>query len=129
MAVHAHPDDESSSTGGVLARYSDEGFTTVVVTCTNGEMGDGPDHVNPHDEGHDDAAVARTRLAELDQACEVLGVTHSVRLGYRDSGMAEWEYQGHEDAFCNVPLDTGAGRLLELFEKYRPDVVITYANA
>ena len=24
MAVHAHPDDESSSTGGVLARYADE---------------------------------------------------------------------------------------------------------
>ena len=40
MAVHAHPDDESSSTGGVLARYADEGVRTVVVTCTNGELGD-----------------------------------------------------------------------------------------
>ena len=42
MAVHAHPDDEASSTGGVLARYSDEGIRTVVVTCTNGEFGDTP---------------------------------------------------------------------------------------
>ena len=42
MAVHADPDDESSSTGGVLARYGDEGVTTVVVTCTNGEMEHGP---------------------------------------------------------------------------------------
>jgi LmbE family N-acetylglucosaminyl deacetylase len=39
MAVHAHPDDESSSTGGVLARYAEEGVRTVVVTCTNGELG------------------------------------------------------------------------------------------
>ena len=42
MAVHAHPDDESSSTGGVLATYGDVGAQTIVVTCTNGEMGDGP---------------------------------------------------------------------------------------
>ena len=42
MAVHAHPDDESSSTGGVLAKYSAEGIRTVVVTCTNGEFGDAP---------------------------------------------------------------------------------------
>ena len=40
MAVHAHPDDESSSTGGVLAMYADEGIRTIVVTCTNGELGD-----------------------------------------------------------------------------------------
>ena len=40
MAVHAHPDDEAISTGGVLARYSDEGVQTVLVTCTNGESGD-----------------------------------------------------------------------------------------
>ena len=38
MAVHAHPDDESSSTGGVLARYTDAGVRTVVVTCTNGSL-------------------------------------------------------------------------------------------
>ena len=129
MAVHAHPDDESSSTGGVLARYGDEGVTTVVVTCTNGEMGDGPNHVKPGEEGHDASAVAKTRLGELEAAAEILGVTHVELLGYRDSGMADWEYQGHTDAFCNVPLDTGADRLLALFEHYRPNVVITYANS
>ena len=42
MAVHAHPDDEASSTGGVLAHYAAEGVRTVVVTCTNGEFGDAP---------------------------------------------------------------------------------------
>src|ERR1019366_2238561 len=39
MAVHAHPDDEAVSTGGVLARYADEGVRTVLVTCTDGRCG------------------------------------------------------------------------------------------
>src|SRR5436190_20098948 len=69
MAVHAHPDDESSSTGGVLARYADEGVRTVVVTCTNGELGDAPGGIKPGDEGHDEAEVARIRLGELKRAC------------------------------------------------------------
>ena len=42
MAVHAHPDDEAIGTGGILARYSGEGVRTVLVTCTNGELGDAP---------------------------------------------------------------------------------------
>jgi LmbE family N-acetylglucosaminyl deacetylase len=126
MAVHAHPDDESSSTGGILARYAAEGVRTVVVTCTNGEFGDGPGGVKPGEEGHDPDAVAEIRLAELEAACEILSVSHLELLGYRDSGMAEWEYKDASEAFCNVPIDVSAGRLSALFEKYRPDVVVTY---
>src|ERR1700738_212345 len=126
MAVHAHPDDESSSTGGVLARYSSEGARTVVVTCTNGELGDAPGGIKPGTEGHDESAVARIRLAELEEACKVLGVDRVELLGYRDSGMADWEYKERPEAFCNVAVDEAAGRLVELFELYRPDVVVTY---
>ena len=126
MAVHAHPDDESSSTGGVLARYSDEGVTTVVVTCTNGEYGDGPDHVKPGEDGHDPDRVAKTRLAELEAACQQLGVTHLETLGYHDSGMADWAFKDDSNVFCNVPLDEAAGRLAALVETYRPDVLVTY---
>lgn len=126
MAVHAHPDDESSSTGGVLARYSAEGLRTVLVTCTNGEFGDGPDHVKPGQEGHDEEQVAKTRLAELERACEHLGVSHAEPLGYHDSGMPEWPYKERPDVFCNVPLEEPVGRLLELLDRYRPDVIVTY---
>jgi LmbE family N-acetylglucosaminyl deacetylase len=126
MAVHAHPDDESSSTGGVLARYAAAGVRTVVVTCTNGELGDGPGGVKPGEDGHDEAAVAATRLAELEEACRILGVTDLELLGYHDSGMADWRFQDQADAFCNIPVEESAGRLAALFEKYRPDVVITY---
>ena len=52
MAVHAHPDDEAISTGGVLALAAAEGIRTVIVTCTNGELGDGPGGVKPGEEGH-----------------------------------------------------------------------------
>jgi len=126
MAVHAHPDDESSSTGGVLARYSDEGLQTVVVTCTNGELGDGPGHVKPGEPGHEPAQVAKTRLAELELACEHLRVSHLEVLGYHDSGMADWPWRERPDVFCNVPIDQSAGRLAALMEHYRPDVVVTY---
>ena len=126
MAVHAHPDDESSSTGGVLARYGAEGFQTVVVTCTNGEFGDGPGHVKPGEPGHDEKLVAERRLAELREACDRLGVSHLELLGYHDSGMESWEYKSRPDAFCNVPLDVAAGRVAELMVQYQPDVVVTY---
>src|ERR1700683_170041 len=93
MAVHAHPDDESSSTGGILARYSDEGLRTVVVTCTNGEYGDAPGGIKPGAKGHDPDGVARTRRGELERACAVLGVSKLELLGYHDSGMADWDYR------------------------------------
>lgn len=126
MAVHAHPDDESSSTGGVLAHYSAQGIRTILVTCTNGEYGDGPEHVKPGEEGHDPQLVAKVRLGELDAACEHLTVSVSERLGYHDSGMADWDFKSAPEAFCNIPLDESVGRLAALMEQYRPQVVVTY---
>ena len=90
MAIHAHPDDEVISTGGVLARYADEGVRTVVVTCTDGSQGFGPGRVLPGEPGHDRDAVAKVRKAELERSCAALGVGHLEMLGYRDSGMAGW---------------------------------------
>jgi len=126
MAVHAHPDDEASSTGGVLARYSDEGVRTIVVTCTNGEFGDGPSGTKPGEEGHDPGDVAQIRLAELRESCKHLGVTELETLGYHDSGMPEWNYKDNPEAFCNVPLEAVVDRIAGLIEKYQPAIVITY---
>jgi LmbE family N-acetylglucosaminyl deacetylase len=126
MAVHAHPDDEASSTGGVLAKYADEGIRTVLVTCTNGEFGDTLDGVKPGDDGHDEQAVAQIRLEELRESCKHLAVTELELLGYHDSGMPDWEYKDRPDAFCNVPQSVVAGRIGALIERYRPQVVVTY---
>ena len=126
MAVHAHPDDEASSTGGVLATYSAQGIRTVVVTCTNGEFGDAPGGIKPGGDGHEEQAVAAHRLAELREACAILGVSHLELLGYHDSGMPEWDYKDRPDAFCNVPEADVAARISRLIEQYRPQVLITY---
>jgi LmbE family N-acetylglucosaminyl deacetylase len=126
MAVHAHPDDEASSTGGVLASYSAQGIRTIVVTCTNGEFGDAPGGIKPGEDGHDEKTVAQIRLAELRESTKILGVTDLEMLGYHDSGMPDWEYKFREDAFCNVPLPDVAERVGGLIEKYRPQIVITY---
>ena len=126
MAVHAHPDDEASSTGGVLATYSAQGIRTVVVTCTNGEFGDGPGGIKPGAEGHDEKTVAEHRLAELRASCAILNVSHLELLGYHDSGMPEWDYKDRPDAFCNIPLADVAARISGLIEQYRPQVLITY---
>jgi LmbE family N-acetylglucosaminyl deacetylase len=125
MAVHAHPDDEASS-GGILATYSDQGIQTIVVTCTNGEYGDAPGGIKPGQEGHDPEAVARLRLAELQESVSILKVSDVETLGYRDSGMEDWDYKNRPDAFSNVPLETVAGRIGELITKYRPQVLVTY---
>lgn len=126
LAVHAHPDDESTSTGGVLAYYSRRGVRTIVVTCTNGELGDTPTGVKPGQTGHDPIAVADIRRAELHTACSRLSVHDVELLGYQDSGMPEWDHQHQPNAFCNIPIDTVANRLAELTDHYRPDVVVTY---
>jgi LmbE family N-acetylglucosaminyl deacetylase len=126
MAVHAHPDDEASSTGGVLATYSAKGIRTVVVTCTNGEFGDAQGGVKPGQDGHDEQAVASQRLAELRKSCAILGVTDLELLGYHDSGMPEWDYKDRPEAFCNIPQAQVAERISGLIERYRPQVLITY---
>ncbi|HUY09276.1 MAG TPA: PIG-L family deacetylase [Candidatus Dormibacteraeota bacterium] len=128
MAVHAHPDDEATSTGGVLHKYGGEGIRTVLVTCTGGEFGDGPGGLKPDQPGHDPEAVKRTRRLELEAACRDLGVSHLELLGYHDSGMADWDRAGTSGSFAGSDLDEEVGRLARLIEQYHPQVVITYGE-
>src|SRR6266496_5483641 len=83
IAVHAHPDDECIGTGGVLARYAAEGLRTVLVTCTDGAVGEISDPALATPEN-----LADVRARELDEAVRILRVSRLVKLGYRDSGMA-----------------------------------------
>ncbi len=126
MAVHAHPDDEALGTGGSLARYADEGVTTVLVTCTNGELGDSPGGIKPGEPGHDEATVVALRRKELETSCSVLGIRHLELLGYRDSGMEGWPQNHYPGAFWTVPVDEPAARLAALIRRYQPQVVVTY---
>ena len=126
MAVHAHPDDEGIQTGGVLALCHNRGIKTVLVTCTNGEMGDSPDGLKPESEGHDTVATTELRLRELRKAADILGISDLELLGYRDSGMMGWPQNKEPEAFWNTPLEQAVDRVAELMERHRPEVVITY---
>src|SRR5271154_284976 len=84
MAVHAHPDDESSKGAASLARYADEGHRVLVVTLTGGERGDilNPAMDLPDVREH----IAEIRRDEMRKAAEILGVEHAW-LGFIDSGL------------------------------------------
>jgi LmbE family N-acetylglucosaminyl deacetylase len=126
LAVHAHPDDEASSTGGLYRLLADQGVRTVLVCCTNGECGDGPDGAKPDADHHNGDEVATIRALELDHAVEVLGISRLVRLGYRDSGMKGWPQNSDPESFWATPVDVAAKKLAEVLAEERPQVIVTY---
>jgi len=126
LAVHAHPDDEASSTGGLYRLLANQGVRTVLVCCTNGECGDGPDGAKPDADHHDGDEVAATRAIELDNAVEVLGISRLVRLGYRDSGMKGWPQNSDPESFWATPVSVAAEKLAEVLREERPQVIMTY---
>ena len=87
MAVHAHPDDESSKGAATMAQYVAEGVDVLVVTCTGGERGS---MLNPalQDRPEIEANIAEIRRGEMDRAREILGVRQDW-LGFVDSGLPE----------------------------------------
>jgi N-acetyl-1-D-myo-inositol-2-amino-2-deoxy-alpha-D-glucopyranoside deacetylase len=123
LVVCPHPDDESVTTGGLIARYAARGLRTAVVTCTRGEEGE---IVTPCTDVTDlRPRLGDVRTAELRAACRVLGVSHLRTLGYRDSGMRGTESALRADAFCNADLDEATGRLVRIVRELRPSVVVT----
>jgi len=126
LAVHAHPDDEASSSGGLYRLLADQGVRTVLVTCTNGECGDAPDGAKPDADHHDGDEVAAIRAIELDNAVKILGIDRLVRLGYRDSGMKGWPQNDDPESFWATPVDVAAAKLAEVLMEERPQVIMTY---
>ena len=126
LAVHAHPDDEASSTGGLYRLLADQGVRTVLVCCTNGECGDGPDGAKPdadHPDGEEGAAIRSVVLAA---AGKVLGISRLVRLGYRDSGMKGWPQNSDPESFWATPVSVAAEKLAQVLREERPQVIMTY---
>ena len=124
LLVHAHPDDECLSTGGVLARYAAEGIKTVLIIATGGEEGEivVPELDTP--ENH--ARLREIRDQELACSVEALGVQHLERLGYRDSGMVDTPANSHPESFHMADKDDATRRLVRLIRQHRPQVVATY---
>lgn len=145
LAVHAHPDDETLSTGALLATWAASGAPVTVVTCTRGERGEviGPSLAELEGDG---LALAAHREQELAAALAVLGVGDHAWLDalpaapdggrptrYEDSGMV-WLGPGRAGAapdsgpaaFARADVDGAALRLARLLRDRRPAVVVTY---
>ena len=118
--VHAHPDDEASSTGGSIARASDEGHRVVLVVCTDGDHGSRPDDLV------DGETLVERRRAETARAGEILGVHKIAWLGYADSGMHGWPENTAERAFWAADVDEAGRRLADLLADEEVDVLVTY---
>jgi LmbE family N-acetylglucosaminyl deacetylase len=124
MSVHAHPDDETISAGGAMAKAVAAGHRVVLVTCTRGEQGEIV--VKEMDTPDNHRRLGELRAAELEAAMGELGVTEWENLGYRDSDMMGREGNNDPRSFWKADLDESAGRLTWLVRRYRPDVMTTY---
>ena len=126
MAVHAHPDDESSKGAATMARYVDEGVDVLVVTCTGGERGS---ILNPSLKDRPDIAanIAEIRRDEMERARTILGIRQHW-LGFVDSGLPEGDPLPPlpEGCFALQPMEVAAGRLVKEIRAFRPHVVTTY---
>ena len=126
LAVHAHPDDESSKGAATMARYVAEGARVLVATCTGGERGD---VLNPALQGDPDLLrdMAEFRRHEMARAVAELGVEHRW-LGFVDSGLPEGDPLPPlpEGCFALEPLETAAEPLVRLVREFRPHVLTTY---
>ena len=144
LFVHAHPDDETISTGGTLAHLIDDGSAVTVLTCTRGECGE----IVPPELQYllgDGDAIAAHRETEIAEAMRILGVTDHRWLGgrdarmvdreprrYRDSGMV-WGELGPElgpelpaDALCVADAGEVAADIATVIAAVRATAVVSY---
>jgi N-acetyl-1-D-myo-inositol-2-amino-2-deoxy-alpha-D-glucopyranoside deacetylase len=141
LLVHAHPDDETLTTGGTIARYAAAPDTSVtLVTCTLGEQGEViPAHLAELAPDRGDQ-LGGYRIGELAGACAALGLRDHRFLGgagrWRDSGMALAGHgvraatpeHLHPRAFAQPgAFDEQVDALVAVLEEVRPQVVVTYA--
>jgi mycothiol S-conjugate amidase len=126
MAVHAHPDDESSKGAATMAKYVSEGVDVLVATCTGGERGS---VLNPRLQGdpYIEEHIHEVRAREMEEARQILGVRQAW-LGFVDSGLPEGDPLPPlpEGCFGLQDVDTAAGALVRLVRHFRPHVMTTY---
>ncbi|GAA1905451.1 mycothiol conjugate amidase Mca [Streptomyces sodiiphilus] len=126
MAVHAHPDDESSKGAATMAKYVSEGVDVLVATCTGGERGS---ILNPRLQGdpYIEENIHEVRAKEMEEARQILGVRQAW-LGFVDSGLPEGDPLPPLPEGCFALQDTeeAAGPLVRLIREFRPHVITTY---
>ena len=121
VTFHAHPDDESIATGGVMAKASDEGHRVVLVVATKGEHGE-------VDEGflEPDEQLWQRRVKETEACAKILGVARVEFLGYVDSGMIGTPENDLPESFWQADVDEAVARLATILTEEKADVLTVY---
>lgn len=112
VAFPAHPDDEVLHMGGTLVRAAAGGHRTVVVTATNGLMGE-VDGEPP-------------RLVALRQSAAALGVARVESLSYADSGHGKDLYPDPADRPRFARATDAAERLAKILRAENADVLLVH---
>jgi LmbE family N-acetylglucosaminyl deacetylase len=120
VCFHAHPDDESLTTGGVMAKSAAAGHRVVLVVATGGEHGESPDDLGPEE------SLVHRRRAETERSAAILGVARIAWLGYQDSGMTGWEQNAEPGSFLMADVDEAARRLADVLVEEHADVLTVY---
>jgi len=121
VCFHAHPDDEVFTTGGVMRLAADAGHRVVLVTATDGALGEVPEGLLAEGE-----LLVDRRRRELEASASALGVHRVEMLGYADSGMAGTADNARAEAFCNVDVQVAAARLAQVLIEEGADVLTVY---
>lgn len=129
LFVHAHPDDETLTTGATIAHYAARGADVQVLTCTLGEEGEVIGDRWAHLAVQQADQLGGYRIGELAAALRALGVGAPQFLGgagrWRDSGMTgtparrQLRFVDADDAETVVALAT-------VIRQLRPHVVVGY---
>ncbi|WP_020017570.1 PIG-L family deacetylase [Promicromonospora sukumoe] len=115
--MHAHPDDETLSTGGLIAAFAAAGRPAHVVTCTRGERGEVIALPGTTSEGRaglegDGAALGAYRETELARALTALagGADGAIRHSFLDGlpGVSA-QVNGVVDADSGASAGSGSG--------------------
>lgn len=125
MAVHAHPDDESSKGAATMARYVRSGVDVLVCTMTGGERGDILNKAM--EQPGIRANLPRIRREEMARARRILGVRQRF-LGFTDSGLPEGDPPPAlpDGCFAVQKLEDAAAPLVRAVREFRPHVILTY---
>jgi len=121
VSFHAHPDDESIATSGIMARAVAAGHRVVLVVATRGEHGEIVPGVLSEGE-----QLGIRRSAEVYESARRLGVHRVEFLGYVDSGMMGEPTNDVPWSFWQADVDHAGERLAGILRSERADVVTIY---
>lgn len=109
LIVMSHPDDESFTCGGTVAKYTSQGWKVDLVCATRGEAG----QTGPYGDITREA-LGEVRQKELEKAAIALGISSVTFLGFRDGKVQA------------IPPGELEEAIYKELVRFAPDVVITF---